>query len=68
VDVNLTAPDGTVLLKVNDDGCGFDSEAKRSRLGLDGMAERAKLVGGELRIDSMPGDGTSITLEIPQQP
>ncbi len=68
VAVNLGAPEGTVTLRVDDDGCGFDSTAERSRLGLDGMAERAKLVGGELRISSTPGDGTSITLEIPQKP
>jgi len=54
---------------VEDDGCGFDSanvpsEAGR-RLGLLGMAERAKLVAGRLEIESVPGRGTTIYLAIP---
>ncbi len=51
-----TAP----MLSVRDDGLGFDPAAARGsgRLGLDGMAERARLVGGELDLRSSPGAGT----------
>jgi len=34
-------------------------------LGLEGMAERAKLVGGELDLRSSPGAGTELTLRVP---
>jgi signal transduction histidine kinase len=35
-------------------------------LGLSGMAERARLAGGELDVRSAPGGGTTVTLRIPQ--
>ena len=52
-----------VELTVSDDGIGFDAEHVRSRrLGLTTMAERARAVGGELRVDSVLGAGTTVTL------
>ena len=65
VEVDLAAYNGVVKLRVSDDGHGFDATAARSRLGLDGMAERARLVGGGLDIESTPGTGTALTLHIP---
>jgi signal transduction histidine kinase len=62
---------GSILtLIIEDDGIGFDlDEATRrspeQQLGLFGMYERASLVGGRLVIESQPGQGTSIFLEIP---
>ena len=55
------------MLSVRDDGLGFDPVAARGsgRLGLDGMAERARLVGGELDLRSSPGAGTEVTLRLP---
>jgi signal transduction histidine kinase len=58
---------GGVTLTVTDDGVGFDPEdpALRSRrLGLTSMQERARALGTALRIDSRPGGGTTITLEV----
>ncbi len=56
-------------LKVEDNGCGFDlseiNEPSGSQFGLIGMTERAKLLGGQLKIKSCPGEGTSIELEVP---
>ncbi len=55
-------------LVVADDGTGFDlvGTVKRSRrLGLASMRERADALGGTLRIDSEPGAGTTVTLEVP---
>ena len=56
---------GTVLL-IRDDGEGFDlSSSARRGLGLEGMAERARVVGGELDLRSAPGSGTSLTMRLP---
>lgn len=59
------------LVIVEDDGRGFDTEAvlraanTERRMGLIGMHERARLVGGELEIESVPGAGTTIYVRIP---
>ncbi len=39
--------------------------ARNGGLGLEGMAERARLVGGELDLRSAPGAGTELTLRLP---
>jgi two-component system, NarL family, sensor histidine kinase UhpB len=66
VDVELLEKDGGAELRVRDDGSGFDPAAERNGgLGLDGMAERARLVGGELDLRSSPGSGTKLTLRLP---
>ena len=68
VKVRVRAEDGVATVTVQDDGKGFDPAAAlragRSR-GLVGMRERAELLGGELRIDSAPGQGTTVTAVIP---
>ena len=68
---------GGVELRVIDDGRGFDPAQKKNGapkpisdgrvggLGLDGMTERARLVGGDLQVESQPGRGTKIRLYIP---
>jgi signal transduction histidine kinase len=57
---------GTALeLRVRDDGRGFNEHRRRNGLGLDGMAERARLVGGELEIESVPGAGTELVMRVP---
>lgn len=65
VEVELAAVNGRVELRVRDDGRGFEPSAPRTGLGVSGMAERARLMGGELSIDSEPGGGTSLTLRLP---
>jgi two-component system sensor histidine kinase UhpB len=65
VEIDLTAGEHGVELKVRDDGRGFELRQERDSLGLSGMAERAKLVGGRLDIDSKPGGGTALTLQVP---
>lgn len=62
-------PDGVVVL-VDDDGVGFDvvsalQATDGPSLGLHGMQERAALVGGKLTIESSPGSGTTLYLQIP---
>jgi two-component system sensor histidine kinase UhpB len=73
VEVDMEANGGgAVELRVRDDGAGFDpgaaARARRSGpgagLGLGGMAERARLIGGELDVRSAPGGGTSVTMKV----
>ena len=71
VEVMLQRKPESVLAVVQDDGRGFDATdwADRCRrdehLGLLGIAERAGLLGGTLRVESRPGAGTSLFVEIP---
>ncbi|MBD8694703.1 PAS domain S-box protein [Stenotrophomonas sp. CFBP 13718] len=55
---------GRLHLQVRDDGEGFDPHGPRG-LGLIVMRERAQSVGGQLRIQSAPGEGTLIELHLP---
>ncbi len=70
VTVRLWVEGGWLQLRVTDDGVGFDlaaqgSSGDRATLGLVGMAERAELVGGRLRVASRPGGGTTVGAAIP---
>jgi two-component system, NarL family, sensor histidine kinase UhpB len=66
VEVRLRrAGDGGVVLEVADDGRGFAFDEAESGLGIGGMRERALLVGAELTIESRPGAGTTVRLEVP---
>ena len=65
VSVGLRAGgDGAVELSVRDDGRGFVPGAARGGLGLAGMAERARLLSGDLEIESEPGAGSAVTLRL----
>ncbi|MET0305635.1 MAG: sensor histidine kinase [Solirubrobacterales bacterium] len=52
-------------LEVSDDGSGFAFEQSERGLGINGMRERALLIGAELTIESRPGDGTTVRLSVP---
>jgi two-component system sensor histidine kinase UhpB len=65
VELGVEADDEGVELRVSDDGRGFDPALRGSGLGLVGMAERARLVGGDLDVRSAPGGGTTITMRVP---
>ena len=68
VTVRLEDRDGGVVLVVEDDGCGFDLEARRQRgdtIGLVGMRERTQIIGGRLEVETAPGNGTSIYVFVP---
>jgi signal transduction histidine kinase len=60
-----------VRLEVRDEGRGFDpatvsgNGGPGERVGLSGMRERVALLGGELKITSKPGAGTSLMAEVP---
>jgi len=71
VSVLLERRGSSVVAIVEDDGKGFDldevlqSGEEKRRLGLYGMEERASLAGGKLTIESSPGQGTTVFVEIP---
>ncbi len=51
---------------IEDDGRGFDpNQRPDGHLGIRGMEERADLVGGSVRVISVPGQGTTVVLEVP---
>ena len=66
VEVRLARDAGWLLLEVHDNGVGFDSEQRRPdrSLGLLGMRERALLAGGELTLQSAPGQGTTVKVRV----
>jgi len=65
VSVEIARHDGSVALEVTDDGAGFVVGKELRGLGLDGMAERARLVDGEFEIDAALGRGTTLRLRVP---
>ena len=64
--LQVTVENGSdrVTFSVQDDGSGFDKTTVRG-LGLLGMEERVRRLGGKLQIDSRPGRGTTISAELP---
>jgi signal transduction histidine kinase len=58
---------GSISMLIEDDGCGMapDAGTTGAHLGLTSMRERAALLGGSIRIESQPGQGTTLRVEIP---
>jgi signal transduction histidine kinase len=56
------------VLEIVDDGIGFDTDAavESGGLGLNGMEERTSQMGGTLVVNSRPGEGTRVRVEVPQ--
>ena len=70
VTVQITEVRNAVCMQIQDDGRSFDVEqvlrtGRCKRMGLLGMRERVELVGGRFSIESVPGQGTTITAQIP---
>jgi len=65
VSVVLTRKNDAVKAVIEDDGCGFDPKAAGGGIGLIGMRERVELLDGHLEIDSAPGVGTTLILDLP---
>jgi signal transduction histidine kinase len=66
IEIALTQTPGTVVVRIQDWGCGFDPAVpKPGHFGLEGVQERARLLGGAARIESAPGAGTVVTAEFP---
>jgi signal transduction histidine kinase len=72
VSVRVRARRSAIELQIVDDGVGFEVEralakaAQRGRLGLVGIAERVRMVGGTFEVDSRPGGPTTLKLTLPR--
>jgi PAS domain S-box-containing protein len=71
VKIVIYKTENNIIMKIDDNGCGFDFPEHLEELidlghlGIMGMVERAKLLGGSLDIHSIPGKGTEVTTSIP---
>ena len=62
--VAVGASRGKIWAEVSDDGRGFDTSASRAGMGTRGMRQRARTLGGSLKILSKPGEGTLVRFEV----
>ena len=65
VEVVLEHEQGSLHLSIVDDGIGFEPSAPSASFGLVGMRERALMLGGQLRVESAPGEGTQVKVTVP---
>jgi signal transduction histidine kinase/ligand-binding sensor domain-containing protein len=65
--IALRRVDGTLQLKIEDNGSGFDVNNGHGGMGLSGIHERARMLGGRLLIHSTPGKGSIVSLIVPLQ-
>ena len=70
MDISLSMSPGRVNLRISDNGQGMaegelEKAARENRLGIYGMRERVELCGGEFRLESTVGTGTTILVSIP---
>ena len=63
--VALSVGEHEIHIHVEDDGVGFDPARHDGGLGLAGIAERARILGGHLTVRSSPGHGTTLSVTIP---
>jgi signal transduction histidine kinase len=63
--VGLSCSAGSLQFTVTDDGTGFDTATTRHGTGLQGMADRLAALGGALHVRSRPGEGTTLSGELP---
>ncbi|MNC25392.1 Signal transduction histidine-protein kinase/phosphatase DegS [compost metagenome] len=66
MEVKLSREADELQLSISDDGVGFDPQRTRTgSFGLVGMRERVAMFGGSLRLDSTPGQGTTLYVRVP---
>lgn len=67
-EVSISSAESGIIIKIRDNGIGFDPQDKVARsghYGLLGIRERARLAGGQLQIDSQTDIGTTLTVKLP---
>ena len=66
VELTLTLEGDELCLTVSDDGVGFVAAPGRpTSFGIVGMRERVLILGGELSLESEPGEGTTLEVRVP---
>jgi len=63
--VDVTRGPGRISVIVHDNGKGFDPAIPSTGIGMENMRNRAMAIGAVLRVDSSPGNGTTISVEGP---
>ncbi len=65
VDVSLVYHADSLQVHISDDGCGFDMNQKAKGLGFRSMRERISSIRGNIQIQSAPGQGTRLIVQLP---
>ena len=67
VEVVLAQEAGHIALRISDNGVGMrpGDHGKRCAFGLKSIRERVQAMGGEMQIDSQPGQGTALAIRVP---
>ena len=65
IDIHLNKLDNTLKLLYEDDGVGFDVQESKNGIGLSNIKHRLNTLSGTIHIDSLPGRGTVIDIDIP---
>jgi signal transduction histidine kinase len=63
--LSASSEDGRFVLTIKDNGVGYDPGANGASYGVRNMRDRARLLGGELAIETLPGGGTAVRLSMP---
>jgi len=63
--IQLSKYENELTLNVEDDGQGFDPALKTDGLGLKSLRSRVDYLNGELEIDSVKGEGTTVSVRVP---
>jgi signal transduction histidine kinase len=66
VEFFLSPTPGGLRIEITDDGCGFDPDAVESGHGLGNIRERAAMMRAEMTLESSPGTGTKVVLDVPR--
>ncbi len=65
VSLQIGYRDEKIIIMIEDDGKGFDLSVHKDGYGLKNLEARAKLLNGTMNIDTLPGKGTSVSIEVP---
>jgi signal transduction histidine kinase len=63
--ISLAQRNGSLEFHVVDDGRGFDPATTERGTGLQGISDRVDAIGGEVRVESAPGAGTTVSGSVP---
>ncbi|MFN2107239.1 MAG: sensor histidine kinase, partial [Candidatus Promineifilaceae bacterium] len=63
--MSASSENGRFVLLIKDNGVGYDPGANGASYGVRNMRDRARLLGGELAFETLPGGGTAVRLSMP---